>query len=455
MSGLIQNQREDILRENNTAQMEFVGMLATLKHDLVELNIRIPLRGDLDLSVIKEHKMDKVRTLSFAEGEITGIRNIPEGISKLVCAKQLLVELENLPSSLLYLDCNHNYISRLNFSRVSHLEELHCEDNRITEIVNLPKTTKSLYCSQNKLVHLDLSTLKELKTLHCSNNPTMILENVPEDIHELVSENNPMVPIQTTAKGGEEKTAERRVDFHEALARYFKLKSEYETKLRERRRKTYKNNPKKVREIQPKCVSCKRPVGTIFAADVDGYRAICGDKRHPCKLKIVLKRGHFSLKSDILKTMKEACDEDREKIIKAKMDLLFKYLEEGAAHKLSQTYLEEFNRDMKSYSDAVQMEIELNGNVHRGEMIRNKQTAISDLLRDMKGMMEEFAKTDNTEIMKTMIYKYKNDLMPEVENLRRMKWDVMEMEGDTLIQMSNELNKLEINYGEKPTVVAL
>lgn len=435
--------------------MEFVGILATLKHDLVELNIRFPLRGDLDLSALKEHKMDKVRTLSFAEGEITGIRNIPEGISKLFFAKQLLVELENLPSSLLYLDCDHNYITRLNFSRVSHLEELHCEDNRITDIVNLPKTTKSLYCSQNKLVHLDLRTLKELKTLHCSDNPAMILENVPEDIHELVSENNPMTAIQTTAKGGEEKTAERRVDFQEALVRYFKLKREYETKLRERRRKTYKKNPKKVREIQPKCVSCKRPVGTIFAADVDGYRAICGDKRHPCKLKIVLKRGNFSLKSDILKTMKDACDEDREKIIKAKMDLLFKYLEEGAAHKLSQTYLEEFNRDMKSYSDAVQMEIELNGNVHRGEMIRNKQTAISDLLRDMKGMMEEFAKTNNSEILKTMIYKYKNDLMPEMDNLRRMKWDVMEMEGDTLIQMSNELNKLEINYGEKPTVVAL
>ena len=159
MSGIIQNQRDDILRENNTAQMEFVGMLASLNHDLVELNIRIPLRGDLDLSALKEHKMDKVRTITFVEGEITGIRNIPEGISRLNCAKQLIVEFETLPSSLLSLDCDHNYITRLNFSKVSHLEELRCEDNKIVEIVNLPKTVKSLYCSQNKLVHLGLRGL--------------------------------------------------------------------------------------------------------------------------------------------------------------------------------------------------------------------------------------------------------------------------------------------------------
>ena len=450
MSGIIQNQRDDILRENNTAQMEFVGMLATLKHDLVELNIRIPLRGDLDLSALKEHKMEKVRTLAFVEGEITGIRNIPEGISRLLCAKQLMVELDNLPSSLLSLDCDHNYITRLNFSKVSHLEELRCEDNKLVEIVNLPKTVKSLYCSQNKLVHLDLRGMKELNTLHCSNNPAMILENLPEDIHEFVSENNPMTAIQTTEKGSEEKTAEKRVDYQDALSRYFKMKNEYETKLRERRRKAYTKDPKKTREIRPKCVSCKRPVGTLFSADIDGYRAICGDKRHPCKLKIVLKRGNFSLKSEILKTMKDACDDDREKIIKAKMDLLFKYLDETAAHKLSSVYLEEFNRDMKSYSDAVQMDIELNSNVHGAD---TKQAVVYDIMREMKGMMEEFAKTNNSEIMKTMIYKYKHDLVPEIENLRRMKWDVMEMAGETMIQMENELGKLEINYGEKPTVV--
>jgi hypothetical protein len=449
MSNIIQNQRDDILRENNTAQAELSGILATLKHDLVDLDIRIPLRGDLDLSVLTDYKLGKISKIIFSEGQITGIRNIPEGVSRLICAKNLLVELSDLPSSLISLDCDHNYITKLNFSKVSHLEELRCEDNKITEIANLPKTVISLYCSQNRLSHLDLRLLKNLKTLHCSNNPAMILENLPEDIHEFVSENNPLSVLQTANK--DDKHTEKKMIYKDALIQYFKLKNKYETETRERLRKKYKNKSKKTVEFQ--CIGCKRPVKTIFSSDIDGYRAICGDKRHPCGLKIVLKRGNFSLKMDILKTMKDACDEDQEKIIKTKMDLLFKFLDEETAHKLSQTYLEEFNRDTKSYSDAIKMEIELNSNVVRANKIQNKQMVIYDLLREMRGMLEEFAKTNNNEILKTMIYKYKNDLVPEIDNLRRLKWDVMEMENDTLIQMENEISDLEINYGEKPSVI--
>ena len=162
---LIYEERESIIKDNNTAH--------------------------LDLSICK---FPKLRSIIFGEGKITNIVNIPQHISKLVCAGNLLVELNDLPSSLLQLDCARNYLTTIDLSKIPNIQELHCEENKISELSALPKSLIALYCDKNKLRHIDLKDMKNLRTLHVSNNPLIIVENLPETIHEFVSENNPMDP---------------------------------------------------------------------------------------------------------------------------------------------------------------------------------------------------------------------------------------------------------------------
>ena len=90
---IIQVKRESIIRENNTAQYEFSNIINNLNTNISELNIKIPLHGTLDLTILSEKGFDNIKTIIFGEGEITNIYNVPEGVNKLICAKNLLVEL--------------------------------------------------------------------------------------------------------------------------------------------------------------------------------------------------------------------------------------------------------------------------------------------------------------------------------------------------------------------------
>jgi len=173
---IIQIQREDIIRDDNTAQASLVNILEGLKKDTVELKIDAPLSGSLDLSVIKTMKFDVIRSITFGKGNLTSIVNVPNGINKLICSDNLLIELPDLPNSLLYLDFSRNFLTTFDFAKVPHLEEIHCEDNGITEFSNIPIGIVSIYCDNNDLKRLDLRGLKKLKTLHCSNNPIIIVD---------------------------------------------------------------------------------------------------------------------------------------------------------------------------------------------------------------------------------------------------------------------------------------
>jgi len=461
----INEEREQIIRENNTAQSMFIDFIKDLKPDLVELKINIRLQGEVDLSVVK---FSKLRTIVFGEGNITDILNIPDQVTKLVCSKNLLIGLSGLPNGILYLDCDDNYISTIDLNNTPSIQELHCENNKIVEFATLPKSLVNLYCSQNKLKHIDLKDMKELRILHISNNPLVIIENLPETIHEFLSENN---TIPLTRDEEEELTkgdVERKINYNDALNRYFKLKTKYEDDVLQKKRAAYqkgvnrKDRAVRVAAVRPKCIYCKRNVGTIFATDVNGYTAICGDIKNPCKLDIKLLRGNFEMDEIILNTFRDSMNDTKDRIIKLKMDTLFNYVSESASGKIFTRKIDEYNKDSKIYKDELDKYNELYNNPHKMELIHTKTQKIYDLHKSIRDMLSEYTNTDNRNILTTAIEIYKNDLIPEVENLSRLKYDVMEMnnviiEGKAplsiLFQSEVALSKREYVYGEHPSVI--
>ena len=447
---IIQSQREDILRDDNTAQASLANILDGLKTDTVELVVDSPMHGSLDLSILKTMKFDRIHTIIFGKGQITELTNVPNGISKLVCSDNLLTELDDLPNSLLYLDFSRNFLTSFDFTKVSHLEEIHCEDNKITEFSNIPSSIISIYCDNNDLKHLDLKGLKKLTTVHCSNNPIIIIDNLPEDIHDFVSNNN---PIPATTGEATEKEVRSKIAYMDGLDAFYKMKSKYETDLLKRRRGEV---AKKRARIRGKCVSCKRPVGTIFSVNVKGHAAICGDRDNPCGLNIKLIRGNSVMNEELLKVMKADNDKAKERIIKLKLDTLFNYLPEGKSAELFKKELESFNDSNVLYMAAQKRHDELYNNPHKHELIVKKMEQVHEMKRRMKATLEEYEKTENRVLLKSAVEIYINELTPEMSNLGRLRYDICEMEEgeetDTLYQSEVALAKMEYVYGDEPRV---
>jgi len=131
------------------------------------------------------------------------------------------------------------------------------------------------------------------------------------------------------------------ISFNEALNNYYEFKTTYETSYDKEKRDIINNkklswNEKRNRfqKLKPKCINCKRPVGTIFSRkftqdEYSGFKtlsAICGDRANPCKLNINLKLESVETLEDNIKYLDKLIEEDKNEIIQKKNELLFGYI---------------------------------------------------------------------------------------------------------------------------------
>jgi len=297
---IVTEQREDIIKENNTAQEQFISILQSLTKNSKEIRIEEALFGDLDFSVLKDLGYGNMKSIILNDGQVTNISGIPEGILHFECPNNLLIELDELPVSLRHLKISFNHLTTINVAGLDNLETLEISHNKITKLENLPKTLTVLICDNNKLEQLDLDGLTELKVLNVSNNRITLIENLPVGIVDFKMENTPAIEFRNSVLPelrAEHKDAEEELKNHknyvESLNEFFKLKSEYEKKRSKMMKDAFKKESSKrlgklaAMSVKPPCINCKRAVGTIFTnRETDKYTAICGDKGNPCNLNI-------------------------------------------------------------------------------------------------------------------------------------------------------------------------
>jgi hypothetical protein len=489
MSSFIQEKIGGAL-QNNTAQREVYRILESLKKDILILNIQTPLSGNLDLSILHTQGYQQLHTICFSKGELTSIRNIPPTISTLKCSDNLLIELNDLPASIRHLECNYNYLTKFDFSNTPYMEEMYCNGNKITEFLNISKTSKSLtalYCDKNKLKSIDLQGLDNLRTLHISDNPLIIVDNLPENVVDFVSNNNHIASVIHHSKGGtregendideeeenenqqvKQKDIRKKINYLEALDKYFKLKNKYEEKVKKMKKNVFyksltkKEGKKQVLKIKPECIYCKRPVGTIFSVSKTHYHAVCGNRKDPCSLNIQLFRGDFQFNEYFLYLFKETLEEDKQTIIVQKMDTLFNYISERQSSELFKKNIENYNNDSSIYNERLKHHNDIYHNSDTKELIDRKMERIVETQEKMDEMIKDYASSKNTETLKTAINMYVYDLKPEIENVRRLKYKITEVEQEVvktdvnlniLYQNVISLSDIEYTYGEPPKVL--
>jgi hypothetical protein len=481
---IIEETREGVIRDNNTAQNKLKNLLETHDKGIIELRIDEPLHGELDLSIFEEMGFKNIQNIYLGKGEITGIRNFPPKLLIFECIDNLLVEVNELPNTLQQLDLQYNYLNHIDLYGLSKLFKVNLSHNKLESIENLPANIEEVYCINNKLKKLPLAETQKLRVLHVSQNPNIIIENVPKSLVDLKMEDNPFTEVTYQEMHApldhDDADQEEKMTYHDALHQYFKLKHIYETELYENRKNAYnpaiiatqKQRKKLAQLVKPKCINCKRPVGTIFSRKDEKYIAICGDTnaQTKCGLNIKLDAGSYTNHSDMLYLFREKVESMKESIIIQKLDTLFNYINERQSVHIFKKELEDYNFYSSMYKELYEKNVELHYDPERKDIILRKQKDIFKLIDTIKALLDEYKKTDNKEFLRNAVEIQVKELNPEIENIRRLKYEWMEVETDiksagpfgssSVIEISNKLVQRDVNlskndytFGEQPKLI--
>lgn len=127
-------------------------------------------------------------------------------------------------------------------------------------------------------------------------------------------------------------------DYSQLLNDFYELKKKYD-KNNEKMKKKIRNNDdlsreqkrEKLKSLRPKCVKCKKPVGTIFEIKRDSLRAVCGANNpqmasegyKPCSLNINIKKPITINLEVAIKETRNKRDKLLEQITLNKVQLLY------------------------------------------------------------------------------------------------------------------------------------
>lgn len=127
-------------------------------------------------------------------------------------------------------------------------------------------------------------------------------------------------------------------EFYQLLNDFYELKKKYDIN-NDKMKKKIKNNEKLTREqkrekiqaLRPKCVKCKKPVGTIFEIKGDSLRAVCGANNpqmasegyNPCSLNINIKKPTIVNLDVVISATRDKRNKLMEQITLNKVKLLY------------------------------------------------------------------------------------------------------------------------------------
>ena len=430
---------------------------------MLEWRIQEPLQGELDLTFLGENC--PIQVLEFAPGEgdrvITELRGLPKHLKKLTCTHQKLRELRNLPNTLLELNVSYNKLSTLDFSDVPRLKIFRGSHNTLYRLDNLPATLEEMYVDHNRLSTLDLLGLSFLRVLHARyNSHPLILKNVPpmnqmKPIDMKLDDD----PFRSIANGGastsdsesenesetesSEKSTKKKlpkspkVPYVEALNKYFTLKTKYETSIKtmatkaKKTEKSGKISKKSTKQPKlPECIQCRANVGMTFLKKGQTYSAHCGiGNNHNCSFKIELYSGqHQKLDTAIAEHSKEF-EDDKQELLKQKMETLFGWIDETTSSLKFKERLEKYMGDNIYLDSLVNRYQEIHYSKNRQDMEDRQLQEIAEIKAQIHATLNEYRSDPlNKELLRDAMEIHVKELIPKVDQLRKMKYPIMEMD---------------------------
>jgi len=253
---------------------------------------------------------------------------------------------------------------------------------------------------------------------------------------------------------------EKKHEYNNALNTYYKLKSAYENayntdknRIIKMKNLSWKEKRIEFTKLKPKCINCKRAVGSLFYNSTDdGNRylmAKCGDKSKPCPLNIVINVGYIlNLKNELSVDEKNIANTKRE-IIMDKNNLLFGYITSKEAVEKFDTVKESFSSTSTNYEYLLQLYNTIVNNKDEKEELIKEQMNAQIMIDTMKRMMKDFERSQNVQFVNDVVEMYIKELMPRLNKIMKQKYAYSGVEYDEaantyhLIQLPTTIETLE------------
>jgi hypothetical protein len=265
-------------------------------------------------------------------------------------------------------------------------------------------------------------------------------------------------------------------EFNDAVFLFYKLKGQYEYFIGLEKKSIIKSKVLSWREkrrifkrFKPKCINCKRAVGTVFSVgkqsaksgeddndqnDARILRAYCGDRVNPCPLNIEITSNLFNTKQ-YLNEEEVNLMNDKTEVIKYKNDLLFGYLSENEVVDKFEELKEKIKSETSNYEFLLSQYNEVVNNNEKSKKINKNTKEIYELIDTLRNTIDKYDKTDNLRYVDDAVTLYVNDLTPKIKQNNQLKYKVEYVEfneyDDTynLVQLPYTVEDMEASLDNK------
>jgi len=210
-----------------------------------------------------------------------------------------------------------------------------------------------------------------------------------------------------------------------------------------------------LKQSKPKCVNCKRNVGTIFSNTFNPENksriliAKCGVTNAPCELNIELSLNPVYLLDEQVRQSKTELSLNQDKIIRTKNDLLFGYLPEEEALQIFESTTTSIEENTKNMELNLYKFLNITHNTKEYEKIKQLKTQFYENIKEFKSFITNFEKDKNAKHIQNANEYYEHHILPTIKELNELKYAYTNVDHDVdnktghLIQKEYTINMIE------------
>jgi hypothetical protein len=256
---------------------------------------------------------------------------------------------------------------------------------------------------------------------------------------------------------------------------FYKLKGQYDKNIQKTKQRIMAKDELSMddkRDLflahKPKCIICKRPVGTIFNTNSKQLTAICGAHGEagdilPCKLNIKIVKGDMVYLPDFTKELRDRHREIVSEIMKIKYKLLFKFTTEEETvenFEREKGKLEEMGGLFDTYKTKL---IDITELMSKQERIVITDLQIFEFVNEVKELVKEALATGDRQLLRDAVEIYITRIMDILRENRSLKYSYEAVETNTqhgdhyfnLVQLPYTIYDLETIVGDSFKIESL
>jgi len=231
---------------------------------------------------------------------------------------------------------------------------------------------------------------------------------------------------------------EKKKAFLDALQLFYKYKNDYETTYMNKKKKQLaklkglsdKEKRREIKKIKRKCISCGKPVGTLFSEppikmeDGRHLTIMCGDRANPCSLKVDINLGEILNLQEQVTESEELLSDYKKEIINDKNDLLFGYITSEQAIEKFEEVKTNMTQAVGTYEFMLSELVNIIANKEEKEQREKIRGELYTHIESVKELMAQYETEKNTQFAHDAVEIYVNDMTPKFKELYKVKKEV-------------------------------